>query len=265
MCAHMKRNRKLVGHWLPAVLGLVVMLTSMGCNNRNQAAKAGGENSGSAETASLNTLTPQEQRDGWVLLFDGKTTRDWRGIYLDHFPDQGWTIQDGALTVLTAADPSQRGGSIITEKQYGSFELSLEFKYGEDANSGIKYFVVEREQPTPGHGLGLEYQIWNDEQPREADKQLGSLYDLIPATNKIVKPVGEWNTARIVVHGNHVEHWLNGRKVVEFDRGSSHFRQLVAESKYKDIPGFGEDPRGHILLQDEGLFNAFRNIKIKEF
>jgi len=237
----------------------------MACHGQNKAAKPGGDSAGSAGAAPLNTLTTREKRDGWVLLFDGKTTRGWRGIYLDHFPEHGWTIQDGALTVQTAADPSQRGGSIISDKQYSHFELSLEFKYGEDANSGIKYFVVEREQPTPGHGLGLEYQIWNDEQPREADKRLGSLYDLIPATNKIVKPVGEWNTARILVRGNHVEHWLNGRKVVEFERGSEHFRQLVAASKYKDVPGFGEDPRGHILLQDEGLYNAFRNIKIREF
>ncbi|MEJ2050803.1 MAG: DUF1080 domain-containing protein [Calditrichota bacterium] len=258
-------HRRKIGTYLFMIFSLYLMLAVAGCGKENKTANTGDTTSHLEKGTSLNTLTAQEKRDGWVLLFDGKTTQGWRGIYLDTFPKKGWAIQDGALTVLTSEDPAQRGGSIISDKQYSNFELSLEFKYGENANSGIKYFVVEREQPTPGHGLGLEYQIWNDEQPREANKQLGALYDLIPAENKIVKPVGEWNTARIIVHGNHVEHWLNGRKVVEFDRGSAHFRQLVAASKYKNIKGFGEDPQGHILLQDEGQYNAFRNIKIKEF
>lgn len=211
-----------------------------------------------------NTLTDKERENGWQLLFDGHSTEHWRGIYLDHFPEKAWKVENGMLIIQETENREDRGGAIITRDQYSSFELSLEFKYSENANSGIKYFVLERPDTTLKHGLGLEYQIWNDEQERVADQKLAALYDLIPAERKEVNPVGDWNKARIIVDGSRVEHWLNGNKVVEFDRHSDEFRELVAESKYDGIEEFGEYPQGHILLQDEGLYNAFRNIKIRE-
>ncbi len=211
-----------------------------------------------------NTLTEKEKTEGWQLLFDGHSTEHWRGIYLDHFPEKAWKVENGMLIIQETDSREDRGGAIITRDQYSSFELSLEFKYSENANSGIKYFVLERPDTTLKHGLGLEYQIWNDEQERIANQKLAALYDLIPAEGKEVNPVGEWNHTRIIVDGSHVEHWLNGNKVVEFNRHSDEFRERVAGSKYNGIEDFGEYPQGHILLQDEGLYNAFRNIKIRE-
>jgi hypothetical protein len=214
-----------------------------------------------------NTLTDKEKKEGWKLLYDGKTTNGWRGIYSEAFPDKGWKVKEGALTSLESSNASERGGAIITMDQFDNFELSLEFKISKGANSGIKYFVIESLPKTPGHGLGFEYAILDDANfiypERGRYRTLSSLYDLIPAKNKEVKPLNEWNEARIIVQGNYIEHWLNGNKVVEFERGSEKLDGLIANSKYKDIENFGEAPKGHILLQDEGTATSFRNIKIK--
>lgn len=213
------------------------------------------------QNPSTNILTKEEIETGWVMLFDGKTPKGWKGAQSETFPDSGWVIKDGILTVLAG----KRGGDIVTLNQYSSFELSLEFKLTPGANSGIKYFVQ------PGTSLGLEYQILDDNQHPDAKEGVGgnrtmaSLYDLIPAKNKKANPISDYNLARIVVKGDHVEHWLNGGKVVEYARGSQCFRALVAKSKYKDIKNFGLHPRGHILLQEHGDTVSFRNIKIKEF
>jgi hypothetical protein len=225
--------------------------------------------SGCNQPAELpNTLSQTEKADGWILLWDGKTTNGWRAIYESEFPATGWIIENGELICLGEELPdSLRGGAIITSDKYGSFELSLEFKIQEGANNGIKYFIDESLKASPGHGLGLEYQILDDdnypyEEPGLA-RTCASLYDLVHSQNKISKPIGEWNLAGIIVKGNHIEHWLNGSKVLEIEKGSEHYRELVAKSKYKDIEGWGEFPEGHILLQDEGPRTAFRNIKIK--
>ncbi len=149
------------------------------------------------------------------------------------------------------------------------FFLKLEFKLTEGANSGIKYFVTEKEK-SDGSAIGLEYQVLDDERHpdakegnHEGSRTVASLYDLIKAENKMVKPMGEWNEARIFSNGTHVEHWLNGKKVLEYERGSAAYRKLVAESKYKIWENFGEAPQGHILLQDHGNRVSFRNIRIK--
>lgn len=217
-----------------------------------------------------NVLTDEEKREGWKLLFDGATTQGWRGAYMDSFPAKGWEVRDGMLIVqASGGGEAAFGGDIVTVDEYSSFELKLDFRITEGANSGIKYFVTEEQPKTPGSALGLEYQILDDARHPDATKgingnrKLASLYDLIPATDVRPNPVGEWNHAGIVVRGRHVEHWLNGVKVLEYERGGDVFLAHKAESKFKERAGFGEAERGHILLQDHGNQVFFRNIKIR--
>ncbi len=219
----------------------------------------------------VNTLTVAEKKQGWQLLFDGKTTNNWSGAHRESFPTQGWQVKNGELMVLQSdGAESQNGGDIVTTEEYGNFELMLEAKLTEGANSGVKYFVTEKEPPHPGSAIGLEYQILDDDRHPDAkmgkngNRTISSLYDLIPAKNKKARPIGEWNQVRIVSKNNHVEHWLNGTKVVEFTRASPEYRALVAESKYKNYPNFGEAATGHILLQDHGNTVYYRNIKIRK-
>ena len=219
-----------------------------------------------------NSLTTAEKDNGWEMLWDGETTEGWRGARLDEFPEEGWKIEDGVLTVLASGGgESEAGGDIVTKELYGDFELKVDFKITEGANSGIKYFVDTDLNKGPGSSIGLEYQILDDERHpdaklgnHEGSRTMASLYDLIQADpDKPVNPIGEWNTARIVSKDNKVEHWLNGEKVLEYERKSEEYRQLVSESKYVDWPNFGEAEEGHILLQDHGNKVSFKNIKIK--
>ena len=220
-----------------------------------------------------NQLSLKEKSEGWKLLFDGKTTKGWKGAFIPNFPDKGWKVENGLLTVESSGGKeSINGGDIITLQDYTDFELSVDFKITEGANSGIKYFV-DASQPVPANpksAIGLEFQLLDDARHPDAklgkngNRTIGSLYDLIPAIyNKPVRPVGEWNTARIVSTGSHVEHWLNGILVLSYERGSDAFKSLVAGSKYKDIPGFGLASKGRILLQDHGNEVYFKNIKIR--
>lgn len=217
-----------------------------------------------------NTLTENEKKEGWELLFDGKTSKGWKGAKLDHFPTKGWTIKNGVLTVLASnGAESANGGDIITVDTYENFDLKVDFNITAGANSGIKYFVDPSLNKGPGSAIGCEYQILDDEKHPDAklgvkgNRTLASLYDLIPAVNKKFNGIGKWNTAEIIVKGNHVEHWLNGRKVLEYERGNQMWRALVAYSKYKNWPNFGEAKAGYILLQDHGNEVSFKNIKIK--
>ena len=227
--------------------------------------------------ATPNTLTQSEKAAGWRLLWDGKTTDGWRSAGPGPFPRRRWEIADGVLTVHPAAGTDfGPGGNIITRERFANFELCVDFKVTPGANSGIKYFVqsnVDTVRRTNGdQGLGCEFQILDDERNPDAklgragNRSLGSLYDLIPpAANKKANPVGDWNTARILVQGKHVEHWLNGQKVLEYERGSAAFRACVTQSKFYNIPDFGEWPDGHILLQEHGDRVHFRNLKIRPF
>jgi hypothetical protein len=225
----------------------------------------------STSAGTPNTLTPAEKAAGWKLLFDGQTTKGWRGFRRDHFPLEGWVISDGAIKhVAGQGRQSQHGGDIITLGQYDHFELQLEWRLTPGANSGIKYLVAE-EMVKAGHsGLGFEMQVLDDErhpdakQGKDGNRTAGALYDLIAPRNKVLRPVGEWNQARLLVHGRRVEHWLNGVKIVEYERGSDRLKALIAGSKYKDIPGFGEVSKGHILLQDHGDEVWYRSIKLRE-
>lgn len=228
--------------------------------------------SSKSSSSSSNTLTAAEKSAGWKLLFDGKTTAGWRGAYKPDFPATGWVIEDGCLKVQpgSGGEGGSGGGDIITTKQYGNFELQLDWRLSPGGNSGIKYFVSENLPKPSGSAIGLEMQVLDDEKHPDAkagisgNRTAGALYDLIAPQTKAARPIGEFNQARLLVQGNHVEHWLNGVKVVDYELRSPELRALIAKSKYKDMAGFGEAKQGHILLQDHGNEVWFRNIKIRE-
>lgn len=218
-----------------------------------------------------NTISEKEAAEGWQLLWDGKTTKGWRSANAATFPDHGWHIDDGILVVEKAnGAESGNGGDIITEKKYRNFMLSVEFQITPGANSGIKYFVNPEVNNAPGaSSIGCEFQVLDDELHPDAklgvrgNRTLGSLYDLIPApADKPFRP-GCYNKATIIVNGNHVEHWLNDVKIVEYDRNNQMWNALVNYSKYKDWINFGNFEEGYILLQDHGDEVHYKNIKIK--
>ncbi len=217
------------------------------------------------------TLGDEEKASGWKLLWDGKTGAGWRGARSQTFPKGGWTMRDGILSIHeTGGGESSAAGDIITTEKYGDFELKLEFRMTPGANSGIKIFVDPSLNKGAGSSIGPEFQILDDARHPDAklgkngNRTIGSLYDLIPAPkDKKVRPIGEWNEARILSRGMSVSFWLNGEKTVEFERGADDWRKMVADSKYKDWPNFGELKEGHILLQDHGNLVSFRNIRIR--
>ena len=226
-----------------------------------------------------NTLTDWQRDHGWRLLWDGKTTKGWRGAKRTDFPPTGWTINDGVLTVeATDGGESTGPGDIVTDRYYGDFELELEFQLTEGANSGIKYFVDPALNQGAGSAIGCEFQLLDDKKHPDAERgvsgnrTLGALYDLIAPKSlqnegrgKQFKGVGQWNHARIVSRNGKVEHWLNNEKVVEYDRYAQMFEALVNYSKYKDWENFGRWPAGSILLQDHGDTVHFRSIRIREY
>lgn len=220
-----------------------------------------------------NNLSEAEKKNGVSLLWDGKSTSGWRGAYKKEFPAKGWEVKDGLLSVLpSGGGESTNGGDIVTEKEFSAFVFQFDFKLSEGANSGVKYFVTESEN-NAGSAIGLEYQILDDEKHPDAklgvvgNRTLASLYDLIPSLRepRARRPIGEWNRGMIVVHpDNRVEHWLNGWKVLEFQRGVPYYHALVARSKYAQWKDFGLAPKGRILLQDHGDKVSFRSLKIQE-
>jgi len=219
-----------------------------------------------------NNLSAAEKKAGVKLLFDGSTSKGWIGAYKTSFPEKGWVIKDGTISILKSnGAESANGGDIVTTEQFSAFDLSFEFKLTPGANSGVKYFVALAEA-NKGSAIGLEYQVLDDtlhpdaKLGRDGNRTLASLYDLIKAkkTSRFIRQPGNWNSGRVIVYpNNHVEHYLNGIKVLEYERGSQTFRDLVAISKYKVWPNFGEAKQGHILLQDHGNDVSFRSIKIK--
>ncbi len=221
------------------------------------------------EVLLTNRLTEAEMADGWELLFDGRSMAKWRGAHKETFPEQGWMVEDGILALhAESGGESTEAGDIVTREQFSDFDLYLEFKLSPGANSGIKYFVTEQEK-TSASAIGLEYQLLDDARHedakagRDGNRTVASLYDLIPAGDKPIREPGMWNMAGIISMGHAVEHYLNGSKVLTFERGSKEFRDLVANSKYKIWENFGEADSGYILLQEHGNDVFFRNIKIK--
>ena len=219
-----------------------------------------------------NELSPEEKAQGWKLLFDGKTNQGWVGAYKNTFPEKGWTITDGILKIEKSdGSESTNFGDIVTTEEFTAFDLAFDFNITEGANSGVKYFVTLSEG-NKGSAIGLEYQILDDalhpdaKMGRDGNRTLSSLYDLIKAEkqSRFVRKPGDWNQGRVVVYpDNKVEHYLNGVKVLEYQRGSQSYRDLVAISKYAVWKQFGEAKQGRILLQDHGDEVRYRNIKIK--
>lgn len=205
----------------------------------------------------MNDLTDRERQAGWRLLFDGSTTDGWRGYGRDDMP-AGWRVENGML--VRAA----RGGDIITVEQYENFELVLDWRVGPAGNSGLFYRAVETDDPI--YFSAPEMQILDDAGHADGAASItsaGSNYALHAAPPGVVRPAGEWNSVRLAVNGNHVEHWLNGQKVVEYELHSDDWKQRVAASKFAAWPAYGQSPRGHIGLQDHGDRVEFRNIKVR--
>lgn len=220
-----------------------------------------------------NYLSPAEAAQGWKLLYDGKSADQWRAYGSTDFPQKRWSFKEGTLAVAKS-DGSETGNDLVTREKYGpGFEFEFQFKLTEGANSGVKYFVNEDLDSKGKSGLGLEYQVLDDAKHPDAkmgvvgNRTLASLYDLIPAEKpgNSIKKIGEWNLGRLVVYPDgKVEHFLNGQKVVEYQRGGAIYRALVARSKYKDYKDFGLAEKGNLLLQDHGDDVSFRSLKVKE-
>ena len=219
-----------------------------------------------------NGLSAEEKAQGVSLLWNGVDTKGWRGAHKESFPEKGWRIQNGILSVLPGGGgESTNGGDIVTEEEFSAFELQFEFRITPGANSGVKYFVTENEQSS-GSAIGLEYQVLDDEKHPDAkmgvvgNRTMASLYDLIPSLkmDQAKRKTGEWNKGMIRVYpDNRIEHFLNGYKVVEYQRGTPIFYALVARSKYANWKNFGMAPSGHILLQDHGDAVDYRSIKVR--
>ncbi|HYG77154.1 MAG TPA: DUF1080 domain-containing protein [Planctomycetota bacterium] len=212
-----------------------------------------------AGEAKPNELSEDEKKAGWRLLFDGVSTKGWHAIGKKEFPSKGWSVQDGTLY----HKPKGGGGDIVTDEKYENYELELEFKLAPGTNSGLKYRVED----SGGSAFGPEFQISDDTKNADTSNPkhaCGSLYDMIVPKNKTMKPVGEWNTAKLVVNGNHCEHWLNGAKVVEYEFFSDEWKKLYAASKYAKNPKYAATAKNHLCLQDHGDEVWYRNIKIRE-
>lgn len=208
--------------------------------------------------AEPNELSTKENAGGWKLLFDGKTLSGWRGFKTDK-PGSGWAVMDGAIT------RTGKSGDLLTADDFGDFELAIEWKVEKATNSGIIYRVGLNETQT--FRTGPEYQVLDnrDAKDNKDPKHLaGSLYDIVAPPKDVTKPVGEWNQTRIWVKGWHVQHWLNGEKVVDVDLGSPEGKAMIAGSKFSSMPNFATLSRGHIALQDHDESVSFRSIKIRD-
>lgn len=207
-----------------------------------------------------NTLTAQERAEGWVLLFDGKSIDSWRGYRQDTVPD-AWKVVDGTLTL------DGRGGDIITKEQYENFDFRFEWKIAPKGNSGVFYLVQEKPELERTYHSGPEYQVLDNSGHPDAkngpDRFAGANYALHAPAKDVSRPAGEWNQGRIVKKGAHVEHWLNGEKVVEYELWSDDWKARVAKSKFNEMPEYGKARKGHLALQDHGDVVSYRNLKIK--
>ena len=204
----------------------------------------------------------------WEVLFDGENTDKLRGYKMESFPLEAWEIVDGAISTKTGVD----NVDIVTKDTYKDFELTFDWKVSKAGNSGVFYHLQEVLDQEAGNGNSpnwledFEFQIlddidFNDKAPI---RSAGSLYDLIAPEGKVLKPVGEYNTAKLIVNNNHVEHWINGKRVVEYVIGSDELNELLSKSKFKDNPDYGKPEIGHIMFQHHGQKVWYKNIKVRK-
>ena len=203
------------------------------------------------------TSAAEREKGNWQFLFDGKSTESWRSYGKPGFPKSGWIVEDGCLHLL----PDGKGGEIITKAQFTDFELQWDWRIAPKANNGIKYLVTESRPGAPGH----EYQMVDDSTMPDPLHQTATFYAVLPTQTKAhPKSPGEWNQSRVIIQGNHVEHWLNGEKVLQYELGSAEVKAGVAKSKFKNAAGFGEKIKGHIMLTDHHGETWYRDIRIRE-
>jgi len=217
-------------------------------------------------TTTLADPQAKPKKSKWVKIFDGKSLTGWRN-YLKQDVSPNWKVEDGAI----AFTGGRGGGDLITEKEYENFELELEWKIAEGGNSGIIYHVHEDSKFRATYQTGPEMQVLDDarhpdaKQGRNGNRTAGSLYDMIPTSDPTaVKPAGEWNKVKLVIKDGKAEHWMNGKKVVEYPTSGPEWEKMVSESKFKGWEGFGKYSKGHIALQDHGDKVWYRNIRIRE-
>ncbi len=232
----------------------------------------------SSPTMPPNRLSAAERAEGWKLLFDGRSLEGWRGLGYDSVPTAHWKVVDGAIMKVASGNVAKMpdgqpasGGDLMTNDTFADFELRFDWKVTPGANSGVKYNVSEAmSRKSANHAaLGFEYQVLDDslhEDNKIPSHRSASLYDMIPSgADRLMRPVGIWNSARIVFRGRRGEHWVNDVRVVSFELGTPRMDSLLAASKYRAIAGFADRRTGHIVLQDHGDATFFRNLKIREF
>lgn len=247
---------------------LVTVLVLSSCQSNQTPPQEDNANETAAEA---NALTEAEKAAGWKLLFDGKSLDMWRGYNKDSLPKLGWVVKDGEMVIEKTPEPRPEdfGGDIITKEKFGNFELTVDFKITEHANSGIFYFVMEEKDSAMWHNAP-EFQIIDNDSWAKSDPDFnmdthrtGDNYDMESCAGQYMNPVGEWNTARIVHNNGKVEHWLNGQKCLEYEVGSEKWKEQLAKSKFKGYPQYALTKEGHIGLQDHDHEVRFRNIKIR--
>lgn len=238
------------------------------CNSGNNKKK---------QTNKYNQLTQKEKTEGWELLFDGKTFNGWRGLGRETVQNDHWKVENGTIhkinneEVLKATGKEIDGGDLTTIETFDNFELSFEWKIKKDGNSGIKYNVSEEISTKYGgkhSALGFEYQILNDDSEKYKGKLLASqytagLYEMYAPKNVKINPIGEYNHSRILLDGNHGEHWLNGIKVLEYEFATAEWDSLFQLSKYHVYPDFEKKRKGHIVITNHSDDSWYRNIKIR--
>jgi len=240
-----------------AFYGLMLLILA-GCKGKSTGIASG---TATDTTSPENVLSSEEQSAGWELLFDGKNLDKWKGYNMDTIPSN-WTVKDGCIVALGKG--GDMTGYLVTKEEFENFHLILQFKLSKTANSGIFYGVTEGKYPVP-YATGPEYQLIDvDGWPGKLEdwQKLGADYAMHVAQNVSANPVGEWNTAEIIVNGTHVEHFLNGKKIVDFERWTPEWNKLKEEGKWKDYPDYGLAKIGKLGLQDHGSVVYFRNIRI---
>jgi hypothetical protein len=245
---------------IPPLMALVVIGLSPSCSSKKQATN---NDMPAVNEPQTNMLSDQQKAEGWVLLFDGISMNGWRTF--KNQETNSWEVTEGTLHCKSPEDTTaSKRADLVTKEQYENFELAFDWKIGPSQNSGVMFRVTE-DYDVP-YATGPEYQVIDERgypSPLKDTQMAAANYDMHPASNKTVNAPGEWNSARLIVNGSHVEHWLNGAKVVAYELWSDEWKTMVANSKWKDFPGYGQAKKGHIDLQDHGGEVWFRNIMLK--